>query len=168
MGGNYELDLRSIRECCGFMDWVFINSPRRARGAGDPNVPFDMEVFEWYGEEGGSYEKGWLHVNSEGLEETLPTIKALSPNGVVGFSQGGAMASLVECDWVALFSPVVAPNMQSRDTSSFHVYDPAEEYVSQCIQVQSHFSKKTVHTHNEGHAIPQNKKIVRAFAEWAA
>jgi NADPH:quinone reductase-like Zn-dependent oxidoreductase/aryl carrier-like protein len=150
----------------GSVQWLFVNSPRRARGRGHEKIPDEMEVYEWYGRESGDYGTGWM--DPDGLEETLPIVKALKPLGIVGFSQGGAIASLVESAWLATFSPVFPPGLKARDTPSFHAYDPNEEFVSHCLQVLDNFSNKEVYTHNEGHNVPQDANIVRAFAAWVA
>lgn len=164
------MNLRCAPYCSavGAVDWLFINAPRKARGRGDPNIPEDMEVFEWYGQEDGPYETGWKNTYPGGLESTLPTIKALNPLGIVGFSQGGAMAALVECSWMALFSPMVPPGMKVIETPTFHAYDPNEEYVSECLEMLECCPNKEVHKHSEGHEVPQGIEIVKAFASWVA
>ena len=56
-----------------------------------------------YGTAGGSYEEGWLHnPQPSALDAGLRAIAAGGPyDGVIGFSQGGAIASLVEASWAA-------------------------------------------------------------------
>jgi NADPH:quinone reductase-like Zn-dependent oxidoreductase/aryl carrier-like protein len=157
-----------IVSALGSVDWLFLNAPIPARGPGDPNIPGDMEVFEWYGKDGGSYETGWMNPHTDGIDKSLAVVKALAPVGIVGFSQGGALAALLECAWVALFSPVVPPGVKQRDTPSFHAYDPNEEFVSHCHDMMTFFSNKEVHTHSEGHNMPQSDTVVQAFASWAA
>jgi len=152
----------------GTVDWIFINAPRAARGAPEPEIPEDMECFEWYGQDGGHHSRGWLAEYSDGLEETLPAVTALSPLGIVGFSQGGAVAALVDCPWVALFSAMIPPGMKARSTPSWHTWDKNEAWVAQCIEVADHFSNKEVHFHSEDHNVPQSEDIVQAFAEWVA
>merc|ERR1712137_1391414 len=103
-----------------------------------------------------------------GLEHTLQAIRDLRPVGLVGFSQGAAMAALVECDWVALFSPVKAPGLNQRFIPSFHCYDPNEEFASQCVDVFDLFTDKEVHTHCAGHTIPSDKALVACFAAFVS
>jgi aryl carrier-like protein len=146
----------------GVVEWIFLNAPRQASGPADPKIPVG-EAFEWWGQRGGPFETGWLGPTFDGLEETLPTVKRMAPVGVVGFSQGGAVASLLECAWVALFSAVTPPGLQRRSTPSFHCYDPSEEYAEQMDEVAKHFSNKEVYLHKAGHTIPKDEELVRKF-----
>eukprot|EP00929_Paragymnodinium_shiwhaense_P111785 TRINITY_DN80072_c0_g1_i1.p1 TRINITY_DN80072_c0_g1~~TRINITY_DN80072_c0_g1_i1.p1 ORF type:complete len:3057 (-),score=764.27 TRINITY_DN80072_c0_g1_i1:103-9273(-) len=162
-----QLWLAPFITAVGFFDWVFINSPRQASGPPAPKT-LREEAFEWWGEEGGSYETGWLAPHYGGLEATLPAVKDLAPTGIVGFSQGGGVAALVDCAWVALFSAVLPPGLQQRSTPSFQCWDPEEDYVSQCIELSGYFSEKEMHHHRQGHVIPQDEFLVKRFAEFAA
>jgi len=152
----------------GAVDWIFVNAPRPSTGPADPGVPVDMQTFEWWGQKDGPYETAWLAPHFDGLKETLPLVNDLAPTGVVGFSQGGAIAALVPCQWCVLFSAVVPPDLEQQSKPSFHSWDPEEEYVSQCKEVSSYFSNKQVHTHGEGHNIPQHSSIVKAFATFVS
>merc|ERR1711971_847628 len=110
----------------GSFDWVFVNSPRAASGPCAPKLRAE-DAYEWWGQPGGCHETGWLN-HYDGLEATLPYVRSLAPAGIVGFSQGGGVAALVDCAWLALFSAVVPPGLAQRSTPSFHVWDPSEEY----------------------------------------
>jgi aryl carrier-like protein len=162
------LSLSPFVSAAGIFEWIFINAPRRASGPKDPQLGPDLEAFEWWGQRDGSFETGWMKPHFDGLEDTLPTVTALAPVGVVGFSQGAAVASLIGSAWLALFSAVVPPGMKERQTPSFHCYDPEEEFGSQCMEVANAFSEKEVHTHSRRHAIPQDAEIVRHFVDFAA
>eukprot|EP00931_Biecheleriopsis_adriatica_P072874 TRINITY_DN47262_c0_g1_i1.p1 TRINITY_DN47262_c0_g1~~TRINITY_DN47262_c0_g1_i1.p1 ORF type:complete len:2707 (-),score=546.64 TRINITY_DN47262_c0_g1_i1:209-8329(-) len=151
----------------GFVEWVFLNSPRAASGPPAPNIP-QNEAREWWGQEGGSYEKGWMAPHFQGLQETLMEAQRLAPVGAVGFSQGGGVAALLNCAWVALFSPVVAQDMKSRQTPCFLSYDPAEEYVEQCKEVGSYFLQKETHTHGVGHDLPRDAAFIQLFVTFIA
>jgi len=163
------LQMSPFTSALGTVEWVFMNSPRRATGPPDPKIPMS-EAFEWWGQRDGPYETGWLASTSQydGLEETLALVKATAPLGVVGFSQGGAVAALLEARWVALFSAVAPKGLRNRDVKSFHSWDPEEEYVEQCIEVSQHFSKKEVHPHHEGHSVPRNAAVVDRFVAFAS
>jgi len=152
-----------VSAAAGLVEWIFVNSPRRATGPADPKVPIE-EAYEWWGQCGGSFETGWMGPAFDGIDETLPMVKRMAPVGVVGFSQGAAVASLVDCAWVALFSAVVPPGLHDRATPSFHCYDPAEEYAEQMEEVAVRFSSKEVCTHHAGHSIPKDDELVRRFA----
>jgi len=161
------LQLAPFVSALGLVEWVFINSPRRASGPADPKIPV-AEAFEWWGQQDGPYETGWMAPHFDGLEETLPLIKKLAPVGAVGFSQGAAVAALLECSWLALFSAVVPPGLQSRSVPSFHCFDPNEDFAGQCIDVGKYFSTKEVHNHDRGHTIPHEKLIIRHFADFVS
>mmetsp|Transcript_65880 Transcript_65880/g.190015 ORF Transcript_65880/g.190015 Transcript_65880/m.190015 type:complete len:432 (+) Transcript_65880:671-1966(+) len=163
------LQMAPFVSAAGMVEWLFINAPRQASGPPDPKIP-SSEGFEWWGQRGGAYETGWLAEPSQydGFEETLPAIRALSPVGLVGFSQGGAMAAIADCAWTALFSAVEPRGLRHRDTPSFHCWDTAEEYCEQCVRVSTFFSKKEVHHHKEGHTVPRERALVAAFAAFVA
>jgi len=149
----------------GCVEWIFVNAPRGATGPSAPKVPSN-EAFEWWGQRDGSFETGWMAPHYDGLTEALPLVNALSPIGVVGFSQGAAIAGLIRSAWVVLFSAVEPPGMQPRSEPSFHSFDPAEDFASQCKDVSSYFSNKVVHSHNHGHTIPRDEGLVRSFASF--
>merc|ERR1712032_1754749 len=140
----------------GFVEWIFLNSPRAATGPSDPNIA-QSSAFEWWGLKGGDFATGWMGPHFDGLDETIRVVNALAPVGVVGFSQGGAMASLIESTWVALFSAVAPPGLRKRSTPSFHSYDRHEEFVAQCKDVAASFSNKEIYEHDDGHNIPRSK-----------
>jgi aryl carrier-like protein len=151
----------------GFVEWIFVNAPRPATGPSDPKIPIS-EAFEWWGQRGGDFETGWMAPHYDGFDEALPSLAAIKPVGVVGFSQGGGVASVLETAWTALFSAVCAPRQQKRSTPSFHSYDDAEEHVNQCKDVASFFEDKVVHVHTSGHNIPNDPEVVRHFAAFVA
>jgi len=152
----------------GFIEWIFVNSPRHASGPTDPKIPSEVETFEWWGEQDGPYETGWMSPHFGGLSDTLSWVDALKPVGVVGFSQGAAVAALAECAWVALFSAVMPPGLGERTAASFHAFDKQEDIASQCLEVADRFSDKVVHHHSSGHNIPDDPAIIQGFAEFAS
>jgi aryl carrier-like protein len=164
-----SLQVAPFVSAVGEVEWVFLNAPRKASGPPDPKIPA-AEAFEWWGQKDGPYETGWMAPYFDGLDSTLPLVKSMSPKGVLGFSQGGAVASLVEgCAWVALFSAVVAPNMQQSSVPSFHCFDLQEEFASQCVDVSRHYvGIKEVHNHSYGHNVPRDRDLVRSFAAFVA
>jgi aryl carrier-like protein len=168
-----QMSLAPFVSATGFVDWIFINSPRQATGPADPKIP-DSDAYEWWGEEGGTFETGWMGPTYGGASETLRAVRDISPVGLLGFSQGGAVAMLSASEstrWMALFSSVVPPptlSLPPQQMPSFHSYDPSEEFVHQCIDVAKHFSDKQVHEHNFGHNIPQVQELVLKFAEFAS
>jgi len=149
----------------GAVEWLFVNASRRASGPAAPKIP-TSEAYEWWGQQDGPYETGWMAPHFSGLKETLPLVDGLAPVGVVGFSQGAAVAAIARCAWVVLFSAVVPPGLQRRPAPSFHCFDPAEDFASQCVDVASHFSNKEVHHHGSGHSIPKDEALVKRFAEF--
>jgi len=161
------LQLAPFVSALGSVEWVFVNSPRGASGPADPKIP-EAEAFEWWGQRDGPFETGWMAPHFDGLGDTLPAIERLRPAGVVGFSQGAAVASLVECDWVALFSAVVPPGLQRRAVPSFHCFDAAEEFASQCVDVCESFGNKEVHNHSHGHSIPHEDDLIRRFVDFVS
>jgi len=163
---SMQLLLAPYASALGSFDWVFINAPRRASGPPAPRIQME-DSYEWWGEQGGSYETGWMAPHYDGFEETLALAKSVNPVGVIGFSQGGGIAALLDCAWLALFSAVLPPKVDRRETPSFHVWDPEEEYVSQCKDMSGYFLNKEVHEHREGHIVPNKQEIVRKLAAFA-
>jgi NADPH:quinone reductase-like Zn-dependent oxidoreductase/aryl carrier-like protein len=161
-----SLQVAPFVSAVGEVEWVFVNAPRRASGPPDPKIPA-AEAFEWWGQEDGPYETGWMAPHFDGLNDTLPLVKSLSPRGVLGFSQGGAVATLIECAWVALFSAVAPPAMQQQTVPSFHCFDLQEDFASQCMDVSRHYvGSKEVHHHSHGHNVPRDQALVRSFANF--
>jgi len=161
------LQLAPFISAFGSVEWVFVNAPRKASGPADPKIPV-KEAFEWWGQQDGPYETGWMAPHFGGLEETLPSVARLRPVGAVGFSQGAAVASLIECKWVALFSAVLPPGLRTRTDPSFHCFDPAEDFASQCTDVCERFSTKEVHHHNHGHNIPRDEGLIGHFVDFVS
>jgi NADPH:quinone reductase-like Zn-dependent oxidoreductase/aryl carrier-like protein len=162
-----ELWLAPYVSAVGAFEWVFVNSPRKASGPPAPKISADAS-FEWWGEVGGSYETGWLAPHYDGFDQTVSTVRALAPAGIVGFSQGGGIAAVVECSWLVFFSPVVPPGLKERSTPSFFAWDPHEEYVKQCLEVADHFTDREVYEHNYDHVVPQDTALVERVAAFAA
>lgn len=154
----------------GVVEWVFMTAPRRSTGPQDPSVPSSMDTYEWWGQRGGSFEKGWMMPHTEGFEESEVALEDVGAIGVVGFSQGGAAATLVSAAWAAFFSavePPIYPRVKS-DQATFHTYDLLEEHVQQSMRVESHYdrSRSETYHHSEGHTIPRDPNIVAAFAHF--
>jgi len=162
-----RISLAPFVSAIGSVEWVFMNSPRKATGPADPKI-VQSSAHEWWGCEGGDFETGWMAPHFDGLEESLAAVTSLAPMGVVGFSQGGGLAALVECSWIALFSAIEPAGLKQRSIPSFHTYDPQEEYVSQCIGVAASFQTKEVHEHHSGHNIPSSREIVERFVAFVA
>eukprot|EP00928_Gymnodinium_smaydae_P019045 TRINITY_DN17271_c0_g2_i3.p1 TRINITY_DN17271_c0_g2~~TRINITY_DN17271_c0_g2_i3.p1 ORF type:complete len:2830 (-),score=446.37 TRINITY_DN17271_c0_g2_i3:271-8760(-) len=162
-----QLSLAPYVSAIGMFDWIFVNSPRRATGPSAPGILAE-EAFEWWGAKGEPYETGWIDPEYDGLEETLSSISALGPVGVVGFSQGGAMASLLDTSWLVLFSPVLPRQNKERTTPCFLAWDPQEEFVGQCIELSSYFPNRELYEHDQGHVVPHSAKLVERFSSFVA
>lgn len=110
----------------GGVEWIFLSSPRLGSG---PSAPLISEGREWWGS--GDFETGWRR-NYEALQATLPAAQAIEAVGAVGFSQGGAVAALLNVAWRVLFSPVRPPQLRTQQGPCLLTYDPQEEYVQEC------------------------------------
>ena len=55
-----ELQLRPYAKALGdAVELVGMDAPLHATGPADPTIPEELPTYEWYGEEGGSFEAGW-------------------------------------------------------------------------------------------------------------
>lgn len=163
-----NLQMAHLLSAFGSVEWVFMSAPRRASGPSAPGIPKD-EAFEWWGQEGGDFQTGWLEATSRyaGIDETLRSVEAMKPMGVVGFSQGGGIAALLDASWIVLFSAVTPRGLARRDVPSLHCWDPQEDYVEQMIEVSEHFTNKEIVHHNEGHTVPRAQVVVDKFVVFA-
>ena len=157
------------------VDFVFAQAPTRSTGPPDPTIPDELPTFEWYGVVGGSYDEGWLHEpQPQVLDEGLRAIAAQTPyEGVIGFSQGGAVASMVDAHWAVFFSTITPPPGRVRKWGrpTLHVFDRAEEYVPLCEEMAAQASDaspeatEVIH-HKAGHHVPQDAASVDAVVRF--
>ena len=165
------------RSLAAAYEFVFVNAPTRATGRAEPGVPDGVPGYEWWGQPGGAYDEAWQEQYDEGFERSRARLAALTAaedgvgfDGVIGFSQGAAMAMLVPgARWVALFSAIVpprgsAPHADARP--SFHCYDLHDPHVHLSARAQKCFVQPTVVPHGEGHAVPRAPEVVNRFAEF--
>ena len=171
-----ELQMRQYVSALGDVaDFVFVEAPTRSTGPQDPTIPDEVPTFEWYGVVGGSYEEGWLHEpQPEVLDEGLRAIAAQGPyDGAIGFSQGGAIASMIDARWAVLFSTITPPPDRTRKWGrpTLHVFDQAEEYVLLCDEMAAQATKAApeateVTNHKAGHNVPQDAASVEAVVSF--
>jgi acyl carrier protein len=171
-----ELQMRQYASALGdSAEFVFVEAPTRSTGPQDPTIPDEVPTFEWYGVVGGSYEKGWLHEpQPEVLDEGLRAINAQGPyDGAIGFSQGGAIASMIDARWAVLFSTITPPPGRTRKWGrpTLHVFDQAEEYVLLCDEMAAQARETApdateVANHKAGHNVPQDTASVEAVVRF--
>jgi len=185
---------------------TFVQAPHKARGPGDPNIPEAMELYEWYGEWGDDsnkeYIEAWRGPRNDGVEESLTYLQQIIQqqgpfHGVVGFSQGAAMAGLllaqqdaqskpasafafelaVLFSGVGMPSPLVGQLLEGRQIAvpSMHVYDTGEDFVEEMVLLRDSFQAThergntldIVH-HSEGHVIPKDTHVCGQIAAFIA
>ena len=171
-----ELQLRPYAEALGgAAELVFVDAPLRATGPNDPTIPKEVPTFEWYGEPGASFEEGWKREpQAAALDEALREIAASGPyDGVIGFSQGGAVASLVDARWSVFFSTITPPPRRSprRGRPTLHVFDHAEDHVALCEEMAAAAAGSAPSTtgrvaHAAGHNVPQDAASVEAVLQF--
>jgi len=146
----------------GALEWIFVSSPRLATG---PEAPHISDGREWWGS--GDFETGWQR-NYDAIATTLPSVRAVNAVGAVGFSQGGAVAALLDCSWRVLFSPVKVPGLRPQSSPCLLTYDTTEEYVEECKEVGDFFNLKQVYTHDKGHDVPRDASFLKTFQEFVS
>ncbi|KAL1519792.1 hypothetical protein AB1Y20_023299 [Prymnesium parvum] len=157
----------------GEFEFVFANAPRSSTGEPEVGIPPQVETFEWWGTGNVPYKDAWK-TGFDGFDEALAALNASGPyDGVIGFSQGGGVASLVSSRWYIGFSPVEPPTTPSSPLGqdirpSLLFYDPNEEYVSQAQSVKSRFKHAEVQTHTFGHVVPLEKEAIARFGSFLA
>ena len=127
-----------------------------------------MRTYEWWGEPGVAYDDAWK-AGFDGVDTTLADLVSSGPyDGVLGFSQGGGLASVIPARWFVGFSAVEPPpgRAGARGTDArpnLHLFDAAEEYVAQCHAVQAQFASAEEQTHTAGHTVPNDAAAVARF-----
>merc|ERR1711953_1590361 len=91
------------------------NGPHISKGPAQGAAGLDDDdSFGWWLYDGESHDSAPI-----GLEKSIEHLKSLQPIvGVIGFSQGGAMAAqvanILQAKWALLFSPVYIPGHQAK------------------------------------------------------
>ena len=157
-------------------EFVFAQAHTRSTGPQDPTIPDEVPTFEWYGVVGGSYEEGWLRepqkdVLDAGLGAIDTGLGAF--DGVIGFSQGGAIASLVDARWGVFFSTITPPPERTCKWGrpTLHFFDKTEDYVQLCEEMAGQAAKVApeatqVVAHKAGHNVPQDAASVEAVVKF--
>ena len=102
-----KVQLRALGAALGgAVELVVRDAPTPATGPADPAIPVELQTHEWYGEAGGPFERAWLRCpDRAALDATVAALDAEGPwEGVLGFSQGGAVARLVQARWHSIYS----------------------------------------------------------------
>ena len=119
-------------------DLVVPDGPHRTTGAADGiavGALDEADSFGWWTYDGESH-----HAAPIGLDASLAALRSLGKfAGVVGFSQGGAMAAqvanAVDAEWAVLFSPVYCPGHAAQcDCPTLVAFDRADD-VMECTDV---------------------------------
>jgi len=159
----------------------YVQAPHKATGPADPAIPAEFDLFEWWGEweekSDHGYLEAWRGPCYDGLQESLAWLtKYITEHGpfdgIVGFSQGAAMAALVLAQQQALgvnnfkfgimFSGVAMPCIAGSifkqiQIPTLHVYDQSEEFVSEMEGLHNACEVSSTQRifHSEGHNIPK-------------
>ena len=174
----------------GDVDFIFPDAHRTSTGPPMEGIPPEIATYEWWGRPGAYDDRPSWEGGIDGLEPALARLIDEGPyDGVIGFSQGGGLASLVPSRWTLLFSSILPPaGMQSesgrgRDPApaasqaarrpssrrvSLHAFDPSEEHAELCVSMTSRFEAPIVAHHSEGHVVPTGGPVLaqaRAFLE---
>lgn len=161
-GDALAAQMGTLVSSLGVVEWIFLTSPRVGTGPAAPNI---SDGREWWG--AGDFETGWQR-NYDAISATLPSVRAVNAVGAVGFSQGGAVAALLDCSWRVLFSPVKVPGLRPQSSPCLLTYDKSEEYVEECKQVGDFFKAKQVYTHDKGHDVPRDASFAKTFQEFVS
>jgi acyl carrier protein len=138
------------------LDLVFVNATRPSTGAHDERIPASTATFEWWGVADEPYDVAWR--KTDGMEETERALPEGPFDGVIGFSQGAALACLVPSKWCVCFSAVKPPRgFTSRP--SLHVYDPQEQVADECVAVAKAFDAPLTILHDEGHVVAKSAQV---------
>ena len=163
-------------------EFVFVDAPAPASGPMAPGAPEGVPGYEWWGVPGGPFESAWTG-GFERAEPALAALEARGPyDGAIGFSQGAAVAAMLDVRWLVCFSAVAPPPRAPsagdgaprpwrprRDgrQPSFHCYDLSEEVAAQCEHVQRAFEREPVAVHHsEGHRIPKAASVAARLREF--
>eukprot|EP00397_Hematodinium_sp_SG-2012_P000061 GEMP01000061.1.p1 GENE.GEMP01000061.1~~GEMP01000061.1.p1 ORF type:complete len:3378 (+),score=868.45 GEMP01000061.1:1322-10135(+) len=121
---------------------------------------------------------GWDQADCEGLDESLSllekVIREQGPfTGIVGFSQGGAMAHILASrgyfKWAVLFSPVICRDARADFSTTSHypamiIFDPDEPVQDHCHQIHA-ITGGAVIEHQRGHYVPKRNSDEEVYAQ---
>eukprot|EP00755_Sulcionema_specki_P009708 Sspe_Gene.44437::Locus_21791_Transcript_1_1_Confidence_1.000_Length_9698::g.44437::m.44437 len=163
---------------------IVVDAPHHASGPGDPSVPEGMPLREWWhcpsqARDGVlHFEDGWFGGEYKGYEDSVEYIMEVAQrhgpvSGVLGFSQGGAMATVALSRgvgrWAVLFSavpPPTPPSFPIPPPPTFHFYDPTEEWADAACSVAKLFSNGSTAHHSHGHVVPTDPASVTAVQDF--
>mgnify|MGYP002630715235 CR=1 FL=1 len=113
------------------------NGVHRTSGAAQGAAGLDEEEsFGWFLYHGEDH----AHARSDTVEQSIAFLLSIGPfEGVIGFSQGGAMAAAianhVQARWALLFSPVFVPQHSAQcDCPTLMVFDREDEVAAAATQ----------------------------------
>ena len=172
--------LSAVLERAGYGPFVVPNGPYKSKGAAQFAEGLDEE---------DSY--GWWQYPDDdakdappiGLSESLEYVRGVAEKaagpivGVVGFSQGGAMAAQVAnavgARWALLFSPIYVPGSPAQcDCPTLVAFDRTDEVFGETETLLGELERpeRSVERveHGEGHRLPADREwysAVAAFVE---
>jgi len=151
------LPLTAILDEMGY-EIVVPDGPHRA-GGGDAFSAAGLDTDDAYG--------WWLYDGDAhnsptvGLERGIEVAQGFGPvDGIIGFSQGGAMAAqvadAVNAPWAVLFSPVFIPQMPARcGCRALVVFDRADEVMPATATLVAELAAAPAQIeHRHGHRLP--------------
>ncbi|KAJ9458496.1 PKTS1 [Diplonema papillatum] len=168
---------------------VLVNAPHKATGTGHPDIPADEELFEWWHcplkrrDAVLHYEDAWDGDVCVGREESVEYVRALAEqhgpfDGVIGFSQGAAMALLAIsqqlASWGILLSSVLCKDpgysaiLDASDFSrvpTLHMFDVSEPYSQSAADL---FTAPVVVLHENGHTISWSPDVIAQVASFVS
>ena len=162
------LPLTAILDSMGF-DLLVPDAPHRAAGPVQGAEGLDEDdSYGWWLYDGESH-----HGSAIGLDVSIALLEAISADGVagvVGFSQGGAMAAqvaqMVQAKWAMLFSPVFVPGKAAQcKCPTMLAYDPADEVheATKLLIGEIEPERLTLLKHEHGHRIPPTSEWYNAI-----
>ena len=170
----------------------YAQAPHKATGPADPAIPAEFDLYEWWGEWQDDSDQGYLEAwqgpHYDGLQESISWLNRYIAqhgpfDGIVGFSQGAAMAALLlshqevsdvnNFKFGLMFSGVKMPGVDESIAEgirvpTLHVYDQSEEYLAEMEGLHRSFESSSTSKiyHSEGHNIPKDAAACGAVASF--
>ena len=162
-----------------------VNAPHASSGPHDERLPEEEETYEWWCSRSRTtpdgvlaYDDGWDGDDCEGLGRSLSYLRDIARevgpfDGVIGHSQGGAMAEICLAEGLArwgIFAATVRCRgyreqvIPAKGVKTLHIWDRSEPLTATCEKIFASYADARRSHHNSGHDADFSLSILKEVA----